>query len=259
MWQITPQQLATLKAHFTPDRPGPLIGLHVIQTGHGHCFVDRWPDPRAILVDTAQNMSLSGDPTVLQPADLRAHVIGVVEAPEHFVPLLRAAFPDLVVWDRVIYALDGKPQFSLPADFLVRQLGPTDTPALQTLSDESSWISKTWGEPAGLAASGYAWGAFAGERLAAVANIFFLGDHYEEIGIVTEPEFRGRGLSGACAGALCAEIQARGRIPSWTTSPDNTASKRVAEKLGFTFQRNDYLYVIGVAIPESAQMPTADA
>ena len=258
MQQITAQQLATLRSRFTPDRPGPLIGLHVIQTGHGRCFVDRWPEPRAILVDTAQNMAISGDPAVLEPADLRAHVVGVVEAPDPFVPLLRAAFPALVVWDRMIYALDEKPQFSLPTDCLVRRLDPTDTPALQTLSDESSWISKTWGGPAGLAASGYAWGAFAGERLAAVANIFFLGDQYEEIGVVTEPEFRGRGLSGACAGALCAEIQARGRIPSWTTSPDNRASKRVAEKLGFTFQRNDYLYVIGMAVPASAQKPTTE-
>lgn len=71
--------------------------------------------------------------------------------------------------------------------------------------------------------------------------------------MVTEPEFRGLGLSVACAGALCEEIRARGRIPSWTTSPDNLASKRVAEKLGFTWQRNDYLYVVGIDVPEPAQ------
>ena len=45
MLQISQQQLAMLKARFLPDRPGPLIGLHVLQTGHGVCFVDRWPDP----------------------------------------------------------------------------------------------------------------------------------------------------------------------------------------------------------------------
>src|SRR5215210_4464435 len=99
MIQLTPQQLATLKAWFLPDRPGSLISLHVLQTGHGRCFVDRWPDPRTVLVDTAQNMSLSGAPTTLQPDDLRAHVAGFVEATDNFVPLLRATFPDLVVWD----------------------------------------------------------------------------------------------------------------------------------------------------------------
>jgi RimJ/RimL family protein N-acetyltransferase len=253
MFQITQQQLATIKDRFIPDRPGQLIGLHVLQTGHGSCFVDRWPDPRAMLVDTAQNMSLSGDPTVLQPDDLRPHAVGFVEAPNDFVPLLRTTFPELVVWDRVVYALLGKPRFSLPPNFLIRQLGPSDTQHLENLSAESAWISKTWGGPAGLAASGYVWGAFAGDHLAAVANIFFLGDRYEEIGVVTEAEFRGLGLSVACAGSLCEDIQARGRIPSWTTSPDNMASMRVAEKLGFTFQRSDYLYVIGMDVPEPAQ------
>ncbi len=162
MHLLTQPQLTTLKAWFLPDRPGPLIGLHVLQTGHDHCFVDRWPDPRAVLVDTAQNMSLSGDPTVLQSDDLQTHVAGFVEAPDHFVPLLRAAFPDLVSWDRIIFALTGRPQFSSSVGFTIRQLNPTDAPALQKLSDESSWISKTWGGTDGLAASGYAWGVFAG-------------------------------------------------------------------------------------------------
>jgi RimJ/RimL family protein N-acetyltransferase len=33
------------------------------------------------------------------------------------------------------------------------------------------------------------------------------------------------------------------------TSPDNLASIRVAEKLGFTLQRTDALYVVGREIP----------
>jgi predicted GNAT family acetyltransferase len=94
-----------------------------------------------------------------------------------------------------------------------------------------------------------AWGGFIGGRLAAVACTFFAGRGHEEIGVVTEPGYRGRGLSAACAAGLCGDIVARGRIPSWTTSPDNAASMRVAEKLGFTFQRRDVLYVVGIPIP----------
>ena len=115
------------------------------------------------------------------------------------------------------------------------------------------WIYKTWVTPANLAISGYAWGAFAGDRLISVACTFFLADEYEEIGVVTEPEFRGLGLNAACTGSLCADIQRRGHIPSWTTSPDNNPSKRVAEKVGFTFVRNDVLYVVGIDVPEPAQ------
>ncbi|MFN8487596.1 MAG: GNAT family N-acetyltransferase [Caldilineaceae bacterium] len=255
MQQISHQQFATLKERFLPDRPGPLVGLHVLQTGYGACFVERWPDPKAILIETdkAVTVTLAGDPLLFQPDDLRAHVTAFIDAPTPFIPLLRTTFPDLVVWDRVIYALTNKPRFARPAHLTIRRLDPSDTQALQNLSAESSWISNPWGGPAGLAMSGYAWGAFNGARLVAVANSFFLGDRYEEVGVVTEPEFRGLGLSGACAGALCEEIQARGRIPSWGTSPDNLASIRVAEKLGFTFQRNDYLYVVGIEVPEPAK------
>jgi predicted GNAT family acetyltransferase len=107
----------------------------------------------------------------------------------------------------------------------------------------------------GLAASGFAWGAFVAGQLAAVACPFFVGERYEDIGVVTEPKFRGLGLSTACAHALCGDIRARERQPSWSTSPDNTASLRVAEKLGFAVQRYDLLYVVGVRIPEPTHPP----
>lgn len=253
MLQLTPDQIASLRHWFLPDQPGPLIGLHVIQSRFGTVWADRWPDPQAIFVETAQNAALHGDPTALTPTIIREVVAGFVTAPPTFAPLLKATFPDLVVWPRVIYALPAPPAYSQPADFTIRRLTAADGEQLAGLSTESFWISKTWGGPTGLAASGYAWGAFAGARLAAVANTFFVGDHYEEVGVVTEPAFRGRGLSVACSGRLCDDIRTRGRIPSWTTSPDNLASRRVAEKLGFTFVRDDVLYVIDIPVPEPAQ------
>jgi RimJ/RimL family protein N-acetyltransferase len=249
MFQITPEQTATLKEWFIPDQPGPLVGLHVINTGNGTCHVDRWPNPRAILVDTAGNYSLAGDPAALEPDDLKPWITGFVEAPKCFLPLLEATFPDVVTWDRIILELKGSPTFSMPSAPLLRRLEPGDSEHLQGLSSQSNWIGKTWGGPEGLAASGLAWGAFVEGRLASVACTFFVGDRYEEIGVVTEPEFRGRGLSVACSGALCLDIQGRGHYSSWTTSSDNMASLRVAEKLGFIKHRHDYLYVIGHAPP----------
>lgn len=142
---------------------------------------------------------------------------GFVEAPSSFVPLLEETFPDLVVWERVIASLPTTPTYRQPAGFTVRPLTSADADHLANLSEESFWISKTWGGPAGLAASGYGWAAFAGQQLAAVANVFFLGDTYKAIGVVTEPAFRGLGLSVACSGVLCEEIRARGHIRSWTT------------------------------------------
>ncbi|MEZ4869595.1 MAG: GNAT family N-acetyltransferase [Caldilineaceae bacterium] len=252
MIQLNTQQLQTLRQWFLPDHPGPLIGLHLIHAGHGAGWADRWPNPQAIFVTTAGNGALLGDPTILTPELIRPIVNGFVEAPPAFGPLLKATFPGLVVWDRVFYTLSTIPTYTTPDGFTLRRLTNTDAHHLANLSEESAWISKTWGGPAGLAASGYAWGAFVGDQLAAVANVFFVGDQYEEIGVVTEPAFRGRGVSTACSGVICEEVRKRGHIPSWTTSPDNIASQRVAEKLGFQWVRADVLYVIGLDVPKPA-------
>jgi RimJ/RimL family protein N-acetyltransferase len=252
MIHISPDQMANLKDAFVSDRPGPQVGMHVIQTGNGACFVDRWPDPQAILVNSGGNYSLMGDPAALKPYDLEGKIAGFVEAPEPFLPLLQDAFPDLQVWDRIILALDEMPQYTVPQGYVVRPVGLADIHHLWGLSPDVAWIGKTWGGPPGLASSGHCWGAFAHNRLASVACSFFLGDPYEDIGVATEPEFRGLGLSVACSGALSEEIQSRKRRPSWTTSPENAASIRVAERLGFTVHRHDQLYVINQPVPEPA-------
>jgi len=250
MMLLTPAQAATLKNWFLPERPGPLIGSHLIHTGNGACFVDRWPAPQAVLVETAGNYTLLGEAQALTPAEIRPHIKGFVETSEAFVPLLKAAFPDVKTWQRVVFAQPDTPSQVTAGAHSVRRLVSSDTHLLCGLDPESAWISKTWGGPQGLATSGFGWGAFVAGELASVACTFFLGETYEEIGVVTEPRFRGSGLSTACARALCNDIRARGHQPSWTTSPDNLASVRVAEKLGFTVQRNDLLYVVGIDVPE---------
>jgi RimJ/RimL family protein N-acetyltransferase len=250
---LTRGQQTSLRDWFLPDRPGPLVGLHVLQTGHGACCVDCWPEPRVVLAETGGNLTLVGDPGVLTPDELRPRLRGLVDAPPDFEPLLRAAAPELAVWARVILTLRGGPPPAISVDGAVRPLGATDADHLVGLSPEVAWITATWGGPAGLAASGHAWGAFRHGRLAAVACSFFVGVQYEDIGVVTEPAERGRGLSVACAGALCAAIRGRGRQPSWSTSPDNRASLRVAEKLGFVVQRHDRLLVVGQPIPVPAR------
>jgi RimJ/RimL family protein N-acetyltransferase len=254
MIRLTPDQVAGLADWFLPERPGPLVGSHLVLTGHGAAWADRWPAPRALLVEAAGNYSMAGDPGALRAADLPP-LAGFIEAPGPFVPLLRAACGDLVAWGRVISELPGTAaldlaRFAAPADALVRRLAAADEAHLAGLGPATNWVSKTWGGPSGLAASGHAWGAFVGERLASVAGTFFAGAQYEDVGVVTEPGFRGRGLNTACAAALCRDVRVRGHMPSWTTSADNPASLRVAEKLGFVRHRTDRLFVTGVEVPK---------
>lgn len=254
MLELTANQFSTLRSRFTPESPGSIsLSKHVMNTGFGRAWADRWPAPHTLVIEVEGNYLLRGEPMTLQPADLQPHVRGIVDATAAFLPLLQMTFADLISWPQVIYTLERLAHCPAPAGYTVRRLTDKDAPALAMLTAENQWVSKTWRTPADLVTGGHAWGAFAEQRLVSVACIFFLGDEYEEIGIVTEAEFRGRGLAAACAAGLCADIQARGHIPSWTTATNNWASRRVAEKLGFHFDRNDTLYLIGMQSFAAAQ------
>jgi RimJ/RimL family protein N-acetyltransferase len=117
------------------------------------------------------------------------------------------------------------------------------------LDPELAWIAETWGDPAALAGSGIAWAAFGAGTPIAIAVPFYIGNHYEDIGVVTAPEHRRQGLSRACATAVIADIRARGHIPTWTTSPDNISSLAVAQMLGFIPERTDVLWGFRAPIP----------
>lgn len=222
---------------FAPARPGPAMYAHAMATGVGRCVVDRWPDPRAVLVTLpGGNHSVRGDPDAL---DLRG-VTGLVEAPARWRTRLGGR-----TWDRVVAT--GPDRAPPPSD--ARLLGPGDVPALAALDPGGAWIHDTWGGAARLAAAGVARAVVVDGRVVSVAVPFYVGERFEDIGVMTDPAFRGRGLSTACAAALIADVHGRGRTPSWTTSPDNAASLAVAARLGFAHSRDDVLYAVGVPVP----------
>ncbi|WP_367139765.1 MULTISPECIES: GNAT family N-acetyltransferase [Streptomyces] len=75
----------------------------------------------------------------------------------------------------------------------------------------------------------------------------FLGSRYEDIAVATLPQERGRGLATACVRALCADITARGRIPSWTCSRNNQPSRHLAAKSGLRLVHECVHYAVGSA------------
>jgi GNAT superfamily N-acetyltransferase len=237
-----------LAGWFTPERPGPLIHQHVVHTGRGRCRVDRWPDPRVVLAETAGNYALHGDPAQLPAAGLD-DVAGFVEAAPEWLPVLRAADPGVAIWPRLIAVLPSTAPLPDPRGEEVRRLGPADTPALLRYDPDGTWIWETWGGAQELAAAGVAHGAFVDGRLVSIAVPFYVGARHADLGVVTDPGFRGRGLSTRCAAAVAADVRARGLVPTWTTSPDNTASLAVATRLGFVRHREDVLYAVRVPIP----------
>jgi GNAT superfamily N-acetyltransferase len=236
--EVPPGVVAAL---FAPERPGPLIQQHVAASGVGRCLADRGVDPRTALAELpGGNVACRGEPAAVP--GLR----GLVEAPPQWRPALESVAP-VAVWERIIAVL---PDDARPGPrHAVRRLASTDVAGLAALDPSIAWISETWGGHAGLAASGAAWVAVADGRPVAVATAFFVGTQHEDIGVVTEPGYRGRGLSTSCAAAVIADVRARGRRPTWTTSPENTGSRAVAARLGFVHARADVLYAVGVPIP----------
>lgn len=245
---ISPAQIAALGNWLTPERPS-LVALHILNTGNGACFVDRWPEPRTVLLTIGTLCSLIGNPGAFPADNLRRYVAGLMFAPEEFVPLLKEVFPDIREVERIVLELQEVPRFVAPPDFTVRRLASADAHHLWGLTSDLRWIANTWGGPAGLAASGYAWGAFIQSKLVSVACTFLVGSESEDLGVVTESGYRGRGLAAVCGAALCQDAQARGHRATWTTSSDNQASLRVAEKLGFKVQGREILYILGQPAP----------
>ena len=232
---------------------------HLAGTGHGRWWLDRAEDPQAVAVEVAGNWLLRGDPDALPVDQLRGLIRGFVDAPAEFEPVLKAVGDQVTSWPRVYFVLDGDVIAPpTPPDAEIRPLRVEDADAVAGLSEPLAWITRTWGGPAGLATSRLAWGAFVDGELASVACTFFLGFRHEELAAVTEPHARRRGLSTACAAALCADIRARGRRPGWSTSAANAASRSTAERLGFHLVREGLLYAVDVDVPpdDDAESPS---
>lgn len=228
-----------------------MVGRHVLNTGCGVLYTDRWPGPRLVYARAGNNLALAGDPGAVSAEALRTVIVpGVLDADRGFEGLLRSTVNDLKIWERVIYRYqERRPPVDVDG-FSFRRLAAADRKSLESLSPAIRWIWNTWENPARLAESGFAQGAWHNGRLVSVACSFFVGAGYEDVGVVTEPEYRGMGLSTVCVGHLSADILARGRLPGWSTSVGNTASQRVAEKSGFVLDRRDFLFVVDSEIPE---------
>lgn len=240
MESVEPAELAEW---FRPERPGPLVFEQLLRTGRGRCLADRAAAPRAVLAELAANYALRGDPERLDLTEVR----GFVDAPPEWLPALHATDPQTAVWDRLIAELPaGIDLLHAPA---TRPLTSADAPGLAHLAADLAWIHATWGGPDGMLADGGAHGVVVDGDVVSIAVPFWVGRRYEDIGVVTAAAHRGRGYSTACAAAVAADIRARGHVPTWTTSPDNTGSLAVAARLGFRQVRTDVLYAVRATIP----------
>jgi len=70
--------------------------------------------------------------------------------------------------------------------------------------------------------------------IVSIAHTYSQTALHTDIGVSTLEAWRGKGFATAAASLVAQQIQAGGKVPVWSCGEDNTASLRVAQKLGFT-------------------------
>jgi predicted GNAT family acetyltransferase len=79
-----------------------------------------------------------------------------------------------------------------------------------------------------------AFGTFADGRLVSVASMYpWRGTHFADVGIITLPGYRGRGLAKSAVRAISARALADGYEPQYRCQLDNTPSASLARAAGF--------------------------
>jgi GNAT superfamily N-acetyltransferase len=73
----------------------------------------------------------------------------------------------------------------------------------------------------------------AGGRVVAACGYEVWGGEVAQVGVLTDPRYRGRGLGTAVAGAAVARAVAAGLVAQWRARPAIVGSRRIARTLGF--------------------------
>ncbi|MEV7416538.1 GNAT family N-acetyltransferase [Streptomyces sp. NPDC089919] len=247
MINLPTRRLPALVRWFPAGPPGSAaLTEHVLSTDKGRWWADRAVRPRAIAVECGDHVLLRGEPDALVPADLARFAGCTIEAPEPFRPLIAASFEPVRPWQRIVYVKrSATPPARPPHEVTVRRLTGRDGRALHRLPPAMHWILRTWGGPHPFARSGYAWAAFHQGRIVALACTYFLGSEYEDIACASVPDPRLRPAVLACVHALCFDIAARRRTPSWTVGAGDRSSRLLAWHAGFRPEHEFTRFAVG--------------
>jgi len=98
---------------------------------------------------------------------------------------------------------------------------------------EAEFRGSLWGSTRNLLEEGIIACGIVGGQVVATALVSGCSARYVDIGVYTHPAYRGQGMATAAASLVAEQVQGAGRVPVWSAGAHNTASLRVARKLGF--------------------------
>ena len=225
-------------AETIPETPETVIPLHLLT--QGTCQVYAIGDPATSTAVIVQSNSQPDEPFGIgnDPEGLWAllrHLDDwkVVDVSPTVAPRLGAIIRE-ATGKRVWYYDDVYHTLTKPApvidDPVVREFTPADMGLLKAAGVDG--VDFRGGLPTLLEAGTVA-GAVVDGRIVSTAQTAAITEHYADIGVATDEQWRGRGFATAAASIVARRIQQTGRTPVWSCGEDNLASLRVAQKLGF--------------------------
>jgi GNAT superfamily N-acetyltransferase len=116
-------------------------------------------------------------------------------------------------------------------DSAVRLLDLRDLPTLARAEPELR--SGGWEDLRDLLSEGFIACAIVSGAIVATALTTARSKRHSDVGVYTHPDYRGRGLATAAASMVIERVQKSGQVPVWSAGAHNSASLRVAQKLGF--------------------------
>lgn len=240
MIELTASRREAAKYLFPDDYPNLAFVHGVIERLlPGQVYVDRRDRPTRCLVKTnapyAYAAGLQHDEEIrdaLRLLDDRADFKVVIPS----LPSSRAGVFGLAGVPRRLYRHDAVCPAAAPAE--LRRYGRLE---ILRLADEAMFRRCLWFELIGSLLGGtepqlehFAALALWDSSRGIIASEAYVvcSRRYAEIGTITHPDYRGRGLSTVLCGQAMRWAAGRGRVSIWSCDEANTASWRVAEKLG---------------------------
>jgi RimJ/RimL family protein N-acetyltransferase len=233
------------------DTPLTTLTLQVLRTGACRVYLDGEPSrPKGVIVQadamSEEPTGYGSDPEILWALLQQASGWTCVDVDYDCAPPLgamieRATGASVRYLEDIYFVLDRPaPSYRHPA---VRVLTAADLPLLEAAPPELH--SSLWGSARTLMSEGTVACAIVDGEIVATALCSGRSERYADVGVYTRQEYRGLGLSTAAAALVAGQVQARGLIPTWSTGGHNTASLRVAQKLGFVeVARRQYVILV---------------